>query len=117
MIAAEPLANAVRFPPRLQMVSVQTEPKSALDALLSAGKIDDHQHAAAVAYRTLRQQFENATRSYRHRPGGASMPETAFPGPQARPRRPAADRGRGAVAVGSVVLGRRGAAGVRGRAG
>ena len=60
------------------MVSVQTEPQPALDALLSADTIDDRQHAAAVVYRTLRRRFKSATRSYRHRPDGASMPETAF---------------------------------------
>ena len=37
-------STVVRFPPRLRVVSVQTEPKSALEALLSAGTIDDRQH-------------------------------------------------------------------------
>ena len=54
-----PPANVVRFPPRLRLVSFQIEAKSALDALLSAGTIEDRQHAAGLAYGRLRRRYED----------------------------------------------------------
>lgn len=75
---ASPSSTVVRFPPRLRVAPSGQIGHTVLDGLLSAGIVDDRQHAAAMAYRTLRQQFESATRSYRHRPGGASMPGTVF---------------------------------------
>ena len=67
-----PSAHVVRFPPRLRVVSVQTEPKLALDTLLSAGAIDARQHAAALAYAALRRRYDRsggAFRSWRDRSG------------------------------------------------
>ena len=54
-----PPANVVRFPPRLRVVSLQIEAKSALDALLPAGTIDARQHAAGLAYGRLRRRYED----------------------------------------------------------
>ena len=51
-----PPANVVRFPVRLRVVP----PILALDALLSAGTIDDRQHAAGLAYAALRRRFNRA---------------------------------------------------------
>ncbi len=58
-------ADITRMPVRLRVVSVQTEPKSALDALLSAGTIDDRQHAAALAYASLRRRYDRSGGSFR----------------------------------------------------
>ena len=51
-----PPVNVVRFPPRLRVVPPAP---SALDALLSAGTIDDRQHAAGLAYAALRRRYED----------------------------------------------------------
>ncbi|RYC29679.1 hypothetical protein D3273_22655 [Lichenibacterium minor] len=49
----------VRFPPRLRVVPKWEKTTSALDALLSAGTIDDRQHAAGLAYGRLRRRYED----------------------------------------------------------
>ena len=76
-----PPANVVRFPPRLRVISSDgiavgkscaskgvgaiSRPKTAggfaLDALLSAGTIDDRQYAAGLAYGVLRRRYEDST--------------------------------------------------------
>ena len=55
-VHVRPPANVVRFPPRLRVVPSAA---SALDALLSAGTIDDRQHAAGLAYGRLRRRYED----------------------------------------------------------
>ena len=51
-----PTGEVVRFPPRLRVMPAAP---SALDALLSAGTIDDRQHAAGLAYGRLRRRYED----------------------------------------------------------
>lgn len=67
-----PPADVVRFPVRLRVVSdnrrlSDPRPSSALDALLSAGTIDDRQHAAGLAYAALRRRYEDGIVSVRFR--------------------------------------------------
>lgn len=73
----QPTAAVLRLPTRPRQVSdnrrlSDPRPSSALDALLSAGTIDDRQHAAGLAYAAARRRFDRsggAMRSWRDRSG------------------------------------------------
>lgn len=58
-------AAVLRFPVRLRLVSdnpplSDPQPSTALDALLSAGTIDDRQHAAGLSYADLRRRYDRS---------------------------------------------------------
>ncbi len=76
-------------------VSAISKPKTvgglALDALLSAGTIDDRQHAAALAYAALRRRYDRAGgpfRSWRDRSGLSDEAWQAVKRDHAAPLRP-----------------------------